>query len=341
MLIDRLSSRLQNHPKRVVFAEGADYRIIQAARLFATRQLGVPILVGDRSVIKENASRLNINLEGMRILDPSRSDEIPSFILKVKEQELLKEMEEEDVRNYVLQNNYFATLLLESGGADALISGATTSISSALKPILRLIPRRDGVTAASSLMILEKEDSRLGIQGLLFMGDCGVIPNPNAAQLSDISITIASIAHHLTNEIPRVAFLAYSTKSEVPGCNAIAKTQEALTMAQEKAKLLDFRIEIDGEMQVDAALDPEIAKFKNIQGQVAGQANVLIFPDLNSGNITSKMVQIVAGCRCYGQIITGLTKPVAEISRGASAHDIFGTSVIVSAQAVDRELLFM
>lgn len=339
-LINRLSIRLQNHPKRVVFPEGGDPRIIQAARQFATRGLGVPILLGDRSRIKIHAARLDIKLDGIRVLEPERSEELDSFCQKFQGLRRFKGLDDKEVSEYLKNNNYFATMMLATANADAIVSGATSLASSALRPLFQIIPTQEGVETASSMLILEKEDSKLGIDGALFLADCGVIPEPNAEQLSDIAITTAGLAHHLTNQPPRVAMLSFSTKNAKSKNASIMKMKAATTLARDKAREHDMPVEIDGELQVDAALDPTIAEQKGIEGSVAGKANVLIFPDLNSGNIASKLAQIVTGSRSYGQIITGLAKPAAEISRGASAHDIFGTSVIVAAQAVDRAFLY-
>ncbi len=339
-LINRLSIRLQNHPKRVVYPEGADPRIIQAARQFATRGLGIPILLGDRSLIKDIAARLDIKLEGIRVLEPGRSDELEGFAQKFQGLRRFKGLTQYEVQDYLKNVNYFATMMVATGQADAIVSGAAATASSAIRPILQIIPRQQGVKTVSSMLILEKDDSKLGIQGALFLADCGVIPDPTAEQLADISITTAGLAYHLTNERPRVALLSFSSKSTTTTHPSIAKMKAAHTLAHELAKNYDIPLEIDGELQVDAALDPFVAEQKSITGSVAGKANVLIFPDLNSGNIASKLVQVLSGTRSYGQILTGLAKPAAEISRGASAHDIFGTSVIVAAQAVDRSFLY-
>jgi phosphotransacetylase len=190
------------------------------------------------------------------------------------------------------------------------------------------------------MVIIETSNKQLGINGHLFLADCGVIPNPDENQLADIAVTTAALAHHLTGQTPRVALLAYSTKSHSAPNPAIAKVKSATQLAHQKAMAWKLAADIDGELQLDAALDPAIAKQKNVEGSVAGRANVLVFPDLNSGNIALKMVQIVAGARTYGQVITGLARPAAEISRSASAHDIFGTAVLVAAQAVDLRFLY-
>jgi phosphate acetyltransferase len=229
-------------------------------------------------------------------------------------------------------------MMVATGQADALVSGATHSASSALRPIFQIIPRLPGVLHASSLMVLDFDEKKVGSDGSLFLTDCGVIPDPTAEQLCDIALSTASIARHLTNEIPRVAMLSYSTKS-VSNQPSLVKVRHATELARAKAKSLHLEIEIEGEIQVDAALDLAVAKTKGVQGAVGGRANILVFPDLNSGNIAFKLVQLLAGANTFGQILTGLSKPAAEIPRGASAHDVFGAATIVGVQAIDRRLL--
>ena len=230
--------------------------------------------------------------------------------------------------------------MVATAGADALISGATTHAASGLRAILQTMPRQAGVETVSSMLILESEEARFGCDGVLFLADCGVIPEPTAEQLADIAVTTAGLAGHLTNTTPKVALLAYSTHSANARLASIKKVQAATEMAKRKARELGIVADIDGEMQADAALNPFAAESKDVTGSVAGKASVLIFPDLNSGNIASKMAQHIADIPAYGQILTGLERPAAEISRGASAHDIFGTAVIVAAQAVDKSYLY-
>jgi len=340
-LISRLSARLQNHPKRIVFPEGADPRVIQAARQFATKKLGVPILIGDRQRIKVNAARLNIRLDDIRIIEPERSDELKGYIEKLESiQRYGNTNLQGDPRELVLNPNYFACLMVATSAADALISGATTHAASGLRTILQTLPRQPGVETVSSMQILESEEAKFGCDGVLFLADCGVIPDPTAEQLADIAITTAGLAGHLTNTVPKVAMLAYSTHSANPRQASVKKVQSATELARRKARELGIPCDIDGEMQADAALNPFAAESKEVSGTVAGKACVLIFPDLNSGNIASKMAQHIADIPAYGQILTGLERPAAEISRGASAHDIFGTAVIVAAQAVDKSYLY-
>ncbi len=341
-LIDRLAEKLQRHPKRVVFPEGGDTRILQAARSLATRRLCVPILLGDRAEIKSRAERLDLKLDGIRIIEPERSEDIDLFLPMIQELPRFSAFDVDSNRARLLQKNYFAAMMITTGRADAMVSGATTQASSALRPIFQIIPLQEGVRTASSMLVLDMEDGRFGADGALFLADCGVIPDPDSHQLADIAVTTADIAGHLTGELPRVAMLSWATNAQrSPLPPSIAKVREAVALARAKAAERNIQALVDGEVQVDAALVPEVAFTKGVaDSPVGGRANVLVFPDLNCGNIVSKMVQIVAGVRGYGQILTGLTRPCAEISRGAHAYDIIGASIIVAAQAVDRHFLY-
>ncbi len=338
-LIPKLAAKLQRHPKRVVFSEGGDPRILQAARQWVTRKLGVPILLGDRAAIKAAAAKLDLKLDGIRVIEPERSEEFEGFAKAFEEQRRGKGLKLDEARSALRDTNYFATMMLSTGQADALVSGATMTAASGLRPLFQIIPRLENVRSASSLMVIDFDEKKVGSDGTLFFADCGVIPEPTAEQLCDIAISTALIAGHLTGETPRVAMLSYASKgsSDHP---LLAKIRIATELARAKAKATLLPLEIDGELQADAALDSAVAGAKGIASSVAGKANVLVFPDLNSGNIAYKLVQQLAGANTYGQIITGLTRPAAEISRGSSAHDVFGAAAIVGCQAIDRRLLY-
>lgn len=338
-LVPKLIDRLQRHPKRVVFPEGSDPRVLQAARQWVTRRMGAPILLGDRSVIKETAARLDLNLQGMRLIDPERSEDLDTFAQQLEQLRRSKGLTLDEARRAVLDNNYFATMMLANGQADALVSGATVSASSALRPLFQVIPRLQHVQTASSLMILDFEEKQVGSDGSLFLADCGVIPEPSAEQLADIAVSTAIIASHLTNDTPRVAMLSWASRSTSQH-PSVVKMREATSLARQKANAANFQMEIEGELQADAALDAAVAATKKVGGPVVGAANVLIFPDLNSGNIAFKLVHSLAGGNAFGQILTGLSRPAAEISRGASAHDVFGAASVVGCQAIDRRLLY-
>jgi phosphate acetyltransferase len=280
-LLPKLIERLQRHPKRIVFPEGADPRILQAARQWVTRRMGAPILLGDRARIKEAAAQLDVNLAGMRLIEPGRSEDFDGFVSRFEELRHDKGLKPGDAETAMLDNNYFATMMLATGQVDALVGGATVMASSALRPLFQIIPRLENVATASSLLILDWDEQKVGIDGSIFLADCGVIPDPTAEQLADIAIATAMIAHHLTNELPRVAMLSYSSKS-ASDHPAVVKMRTATELARAKAARAALPMEVDGELQVDAALDPHVAENKKVAGAVGGRANVLIFPDLAS-----------------------------------------------------------
>lgn len=338
-LLPKLIERLQRHPKRIVFSEGADPRVLQAARQWVTRRMGAPILLGERKLIKATAERLSLDLKGMRIIEPAQSEDFIPFTQQLEQLRADNGLRIPDTSEAIRDTGYYATMMLLNAQADGMVGGATVAATSALRPLFQIIPRQEHVQTASSLMILDWDEKKIGADGTLFLSDCGVIPEPTAEQLCDIALSTAMIARHLTNETPRVAMLSYSSKSNSQH-PAIVKMRRATELARAKADAAKLPMEIEGELQVDAALDITIAAAKQISGPVAGHANVLIFPDLNSGNIAFKLIQLLAGANTFGQIITGLNRPAAEISRGASAHDVFGAAAIVGCQAIDRRLLY-
>lgn len=339
-LIETLIGKLQDHPKRFVFTDGKDPRVLQAARQIVTRKMGVPLLIGDRTSTKEMAAKLDISTQGMRIMEPARSSDIDQMRDQLREIPRFTEMTDEEIEAKSIEPSVFASLLLKGNRADALVSGATTKASDALRALFQIIGTQAEVRTASSLLIIDMEEKEVGIHGALFMGDCGVIPDPDAEQLADIAVTTASLANHLTNKRPKVAMLSFSTYGN-PRHPSVAKVQAATSLAREKAAQIGLDADIDGDLQIDAALDRATAQLKKTEGsRVAGDANVLIFPDLNSGNIASKLIHLLSGANKYGQIIMGLNKPAVEISRGATAHDILGAAAIAGCQAIDQRLLY-
>ncbi len=276
-LIAKLTERLKRHPKRVVFPEGGDPRILQAARKFATRELGIPILLGDRARIKSNAEKLDISLDRIRVLEPRRSDEWNSFVAKFQGLRRFKNLKDKDVDEYLENTNYFATMMLAMSQADAIVSGATSAASSALRPLLQIIPLQDEISTASSLNIFDLEDPETGKDRELFLADCAVLPDPTAEQLRDITVTTAALNYHLTNTPPKVALLSYTSKSVTSKNATVAKMKAATELARKKARELGIPMEIDGELQVVQAKrcrfryhQDEIRPFHRIDGRAGG-----------------------------------------------------------------------
>ena len=337
--IGSVIEKLQRHPKRVVFPEGEEPRILQAARQFQSLRLGAPILLGDPAKIKAVAEELNLPLEGIRIINPATSEDTDSFARRFLALRRDKGLRAAEAREAILQPNYYGAMMLAMHQADGCISGASHISGSVLRPLFQIIKVAPDIKTASSCMVMEVEDTRIGENGVLFMADCGVIPDPTVDELADIAVTTARLARHLLGVKPRVALLSFSTKGSATH-PSIGKVQAATAMARRKAKQLFLEADFDGEMQADAALVPEIARRKLPDGKVAGRANVLVFPDLNSGNIASKLVRTVSRAYAYGQILLGLNRPAADVSRGSSAHDILGVAAIIAIQATDYQKLY-
>ncbi|MEW6302934.1 MAG: phosphate acetyltransferase [Verrucomicrobiota bacterium] len=331
--------KLQRHPKRIVFPEGTEPRVLQAARQFYSLRLGVPILLGDRTKVKEAAAQLNVSLEGVRIINPESSDDLDNFVKRYELVRRYKGVKEREAREAMMKPNYFGAMMVAMHQADGLVSGTNEISGSVLRPLFQIIKVAPQATTASSCMVMEVQDSRFGENGVIFMGDCGVIPDPTVEQLSDVAVSTARLAKQLLGIRPRVALLSYSTKGSATH-PSIEKVKAATALAEQKAKQKKLDADFDGELQVDAALIPEIAARKLPESPVAGRANVLIFPDLNSGNIASKLIQHMARANAYGQILLGLDRPAADVSRGSNAHDILGVSAIVGLQSIDYDLLY-
>lgn len=337
--IGSVIEKLQRHPKRIVFPEGTEPRVLQAARQFHSLRLGVPILLGDRTRVKETAEALNISLEGIRIIHPADSDELDNFARRFEILRRFKGLKSVEAREAMLQPNYFGAMMVAMHQADGFVSGTNEFTGSVLRPLFQIIKVAPQRSTASSCLVMEVEDSRFGQNGVLFMADCGVIPEPTVEQLADIAVSTAQLARQLLGVRPRVALLSFSTKGSATHAS-IGRVQAAAALAEKKSFEAQIDADFDGELQVDAALIPEIAARKLPESKIRGNANVLIFPDLNSGNIASKLVRAIARANAYGQILLGLDRPAADVSRGSNAHDILGVAAIVGVQAIDYPLLY-
>ena len=339
--IGNVIEKLQRHPKRVVFPEGEEPRILQAARQFYALRLGAPVVLGDPEKIRAVADELKITLDGIRVINPAASEDLENFANRLYRVRREKGLRPAEARDAMLQPNFYGAMMLAMHQADGLISGASHITGSVLRPLFQIVKAAPDIAAVSSCMAMEVEDTRIGEKGVLFMADCGVIPEPTVDQLTDIAVSTARLARHMLGVRPRVAMLSFSTKGSAAH-PSVGKMQAATAQARRKADLLNIEADFDGELQVDAALVPEIAqrKLSLSDSKVAGRANVLIFPDLNSGNIASKLVGLVSRASCYGQVLLGLNRPAADVSRGSNAHDILGVAAIVAVQATDYLKLY-
>jgi phosphate acetyltransferase len=337
--IDSVFEKLRSHPKRVVFPEGAEPRVIAAASDFVHLKLGVAVLLGKREEIEAAAKKINASLNKILIIDPEQAEDLPLFTRRLSALPRYKGIAEPEALKIVTNPNYFGALMLQNGQVDGLVGGATSTSGSILRPLFQLIKPLPGIKSISSCMVLQVPKTEYGENGVYTFADCGVIPNPNVEQLATIAMESARLFRQLTGSMPRVAMLSYSTKGS-------AQTQDTekivAATALARQQLIDKQEpgEIDGELQADTAIVKEIAELKAPGSLVAGQANVLVFPDLNSGNIAVKLTHRLAGGEAYGQILLGLDKPAADLSRGASIHEIVGVAAIVSLQAVEYRRLY-
>jgi phosphate acetyltransferase len=339
--IGSVIEKLQRHPKRIVFPEGTEPRVLQAARQFHALRLGVPILLGERVRIAEAADALNISLEGIRTINPAESEELDNFARRFK---LLrhyagKRMKGPEARDAVMQPNYFGAMMLAMHQADGFVAGARQVTAGVLRPLFQTIKPAPHASRISSCLVMEVEDSRLGEDGVLFMADCDVIEDPSVEELADIAVSTARLARHLLGVRPRVALLSFSTKASSTHAS-VGKVQAATALAQKHAGEQQLEADFDGELQVDTALVPEIAERKLPDSKLAGRANVLVFPDLNAGSIASKLARLVGRANAYGHILLGLDRPAADVSRGSNAHDILGVAAIVGVQSINYQLLY-
>ena len=337
--IESVFEKLKRHPKRIVFPEGAEPRVLEAAGRFNREQLGAPILLGDVDVIERKAAEHHVDLTRIGIVDPTKADDLPIFAARLERLQRYRNIGAGDAREILTNPNYFAAMMIQNGQADGLVGGASQYASSLMRPLIQIVKPLPGISTVSSCMMIEGPPGVFGAEGMLMFADCAVVPEPTVEQLASIGIETAKVCRQLTGIRPRVAYLSFSTKgsSRLP---AASKMAAAAALARQRAEAEKLEMEIDGELQADTALLPELAAVKAPSSRVAGNANVLIFPDLNSANIAAKLVQHLGGATAYGQVLLGLSRPAADLSRGASAEDILGVAAIVGLQAIQYRKLY-
>ena len=326
-VMDFLMERARKKPMRIVLPEGEDERILKASVMAYKEGVAKPILLGNEEEIKAKAESLNLSLDGISLLNPEKSPKLSEYVGKYLEIRRGKRVNEAIARRILRRPLYYGAMMVRVGDADGMVAGAVSITASVIRASLLLIGLQKDITIPSSFFIMETNNKSVGEDGVLLFADAAVNPDPTSEQLADIAISSARSAKSLMGWEPRVALLSFSTKGSAAH-PMVDKVVEAVKIA--KTKALD--IAIDGELQADAALIPRVAerKIKGDVGSVAGKANILIFPDLNAGNIAYKLVQHVCGAKAYGPILQGFSKPVSDLSRGAKAEEIVGVIAIVN-----------
>lgn len=327
-LMKQIWESAKNNRKKIVLPEGDEERTLVASQRIKEEGLADVYLVGSEKVIREKAEALGVNLEGVNIVDPETSDKLDTYINEFYELRKAKGMTVEKAGKIVRDPLYFGTMMVKMGDADGMVSGAVHTTGDLLRPGLQIIKTAPGVSVVSSFFIMMVPGSQYGEGGMLLFSDCAVNPNPNADQLAAIAIATADTAKNLCKMDPKVAMLSFSTMGSADH-DLVTKVR----VATEKAKELRPDLDIDGELQLDAAIVGKVASQKAPNSKVAGNANVLVFPDLQSGNIGYKLVQRFANAEAIGPVCQGFAKPINDLSRGCSSEDIVNVVAITAVQA--------
>ncbi len=327
--LENMIDRAKSDKKTIVLPEASDERTIKAASVILKTGMADVVLIGN----KDEISRLSrgYDISGARIEDPSKSELLDEYTDTLFEMRRAKGITLQKAAEAMKDPLYFGVMMVKKGEADGMVAGAIHSTSDTLRPAFQILKTSPGINIVSGFFIMVVPDCSYGHNGVFVYADSGVVENPSEEQLADIAIASANSFRTLVGAQPRVAMLSYSTYGSADSVMT-RKVLNATKLAKQKAP----GILIDGELQADAALVPSVGAKKAPGSAVAGQANVLIFPDLNSGNIAYKLTQRLAKAEAYGPITQGIAKPVNDLSRGCSAEDIVGVAAITCVQAQNK-----
>lgn len=328
-VMDSLIEKAKIHKKTIILPEATDERILKATEEILKQEIANIVLIGDKNNILKLANEKNINIDGARIENPLTSEYVDEAIKTFYELRKEKGITLDDARKYMQDEIYFGIMLVKMGKADGLVSGAIHPTADTLRPALQIIKGKEKSGVVSSFFLMEIENS--DYEKAYIFADCGLIPYPNEEELATISIQANESYKSIIGGVPKIALLSYSTFGSAKSDNI-----DRIVRAKEIIKQKDPDIIVDGELQLDAAIDEKVAKIKAPGSEVAGKANVLIFPNLDAGNIGYKLVERFAKAKAYGPITQGLAAPINDLSRGCKYMDIVGVVAITCIQAEDK-----
>ncbi len=329
-----LIDQLRRHPKRVVFTEGEDIRVIRAAARLVSEQVIAPILLGNRDRIRAMAAENAVSMKFIHVIDPPKASDFQLFCRRMENMDRYRTRQLGDATELVARPHYFGALMVQYGQADAVIGGNQAIPAAYFRALINTIKPEAHVSKIFGVsLIIAPHLSNLGESGMLFLADTALLPNPEVQDLASMAIDAGQLAQHFLGRTPVVALLSHSTLGSAPTADA-RRMAAATELARSEVLRQFLDIKIEGELQADVALDPTAAEVKVPGAGNRPSADVLIFPNLDAAHISLKLLQHVAGAQVYGQIICGLTRPAAQIARTATEETIFGTAAAIAVEAI-------
>jgi phosphate acetyltransferase len=323
--LQHIRERARRIKARIVLPEGTDPRVIMAARSLASEEIAQVTLLGDERAVRQAAEAEHLSLRKVTIIDPALSPQLAEYAAELRKLRPDQFPTDDTARTQAADILWYGALMVRTGAADGMVGGAAHTTSDLLRAALRVVGLAPGIKTVSGYFFMVFPRFNDELNKVFIFADSGVVPDPDAAQLADIAISSAGAYRLLTGDEPRVALLSFSTKGSAKH-PMLDKITEALSLIRRR----DSALICDGELQLDAALVPSVARSKDPDGMIAGKANVLIFPDLNSGNIAYKLAERMAGAKAVGPLLSGLAKPVNDLSRGCSAEDIVNAVAVAA-----------
>ena len=329
--IEQIKQRAKQEIKTIVLPEATDVRILEAAEIIKEEGYAKVILIGNEEEVRKLANEKNIDLGETEIIDPSKSKETERYAKELYELRKAKGMTEEQANQLILEPVYYGMMMVKLDEADGLVSGAAHSTSDTLRPALQILKTAQGTKLVSAFFVMVVPDCKYGENGTFIFADSGLNEEPDSEKLSEIAISSSKSFEQLVGKEPKVAMLSYSSYGSAHSAST-EKVIEATKLVKEK----EPNLLVDGELQLDAAIVPEVAEFKAKGSPLKGEANVLVFPDLGAGNIGYKLVQRLAKAEAYGPLCQGIAKPVNDLSRGCNSEDVAGVVAITAVQAQQK-----